>query len=544
MNDRHLPAALRRQTGRLGARPALRFKRFGAWCDLSWDARLEAVHAAASALHAAGLERGDRVAILSENRAEWAIADLAILSAGMVSVPLHAGIGPAAIRYQLHDAGAAWLLVANAAQAEKLNAIRCELPQLRGVVSFDAVPSMLSWQAFVQRGRNAAPATAASLARIGQELGPDDLATIMYTSGTTGNPKGVMLTHGNLLSNAVAVAQSSDVGRDAVFLNWLPLSHVYARTVELYHAIVAGATLALAESPETVVADLAAIRPTQMQSVPRFYEKVVAGGASLEPEQRRARLRGIFGPRIRWLGCGGAPLPPAIGAILVDAGLVVLPGYGMTESSPVIAINRIENPRVDTVGPAVPGVEIRIADDGEVLTRGPHVMKGYWNLPDATAETIQDGWLRTGDLGEVDADGFLRITGRKKDLLVLSNGKKVAPSNIEGLLLADPCFEQVVVYGDGKSFLQALVVPNWDLVRTRLDRIGTDAELAQCPRIAAYLAALAAEATKEGAPWERVKQVKALPRPFSAAAGEMTISQKLRRAAILARWANDDGQAE
>ncbi|MBX9680656.1 MAG: AMP-dependent synthetase/ligase [Gemmataceae bacterium] len=531
MSDRLLATVLRRQTERLGPRCAIRAKRRGLWHDVSWDERLEMVRSASAALLAAGLKPGDRVAILSENRPEWVIADLAIMGAGMVSTPLHAPLSTSAIRFQLEHSEASWLFVSTAAQIEKVVDLPAILPNLLGIVSFDRLDNAADWEAFLHSGRNAGLGD--RLDAIEAETSPHDLATIMYTSGTTGNPKGVMLTHGNLLSNAAAIAECADAGPDAVFFDWLPLSHIYARTVELYQSIVVGATLALAESPETVVADLAEIQPTKMESVPRFYEKVVASVACLSADERRKKLRAIFGPRLRWLGSGGAPLPPSVGQTLVDAGLRLLPGYGMTESSPVIAINRFESPKHDTVGSALPGTELKIAADGEVLTYGPHVMKGYWKQRDATEHAIRDGWLHTGDLGMLDDDGHLRITGRKKDLLVLSNGKKVSPTHVESMLLADPCFDQAIVYGEGRHFLCALVVPNWNRVAACS---GLDAA---SPRLHAFLVERAWKATEDAAPWECIKQVVVAPEPFSVAAGELTVSQKMRRETIFAHWKNE-----
>jgi long-chain acyl-CoA synthetase len=531
MSERLLGTVLRAQTERLGPRCAIRGKRLGMWQDVAWDERWGRIRACAAALLAVGLKPGDRVAVLSENRIEWVIADLGILAAGMVSVPLHAPLSAAAIRFQLEHSEASWLFVSTAAQLDKVHELPQILPKLRGIVSFDRLEAATDWASFLHAGRHAG--LDERLDEIERGISAADLATIMYTSGTTGNPKGVMLTHGNLFSNAEAIAQCADPGPNAVFLDWLPLSHIYARTVELYQSILVGATLALAESPETVVADLAAIQPTKMESVPRFYEKIVASAAGLPPEERRKQLRALFGSRLRWLGSGGAPLPPVVGQALVDAGLRLLPGYGMTEASPVIAINRFDSPKFNTVGPPLPGTQLQIAADGEVLTAGPHVMKGYWKQPDATEYAIRDGWLHTGDLGMLDEDGHLRITGRKKDLLVLSNGKKVAPTHVESMLLADPCFDQAIVYGEGRHFLCALVVPNWGHVAacSGLDAVS--------PRLHEFLAERAAQATEGAAPWECVKQVVVVPEPFSVAAGELTVSQKLRRETIFAHWKNE-----
>jgi len=303
--------------------------------------------------------------------------------------------------------------------------------------------------------------------------------------------------------------------------------------------------MALGESAETVVANLAEVHPTHMNCVPRFYEKVLAAVASADPEQTNRRLRAVFGPRMAWLGAGGAPLPVPVAEAYQAAGLTILQGYGLTETSPVISFNRKENNRVGTVGQALPGVEVRIAPDGEVLTRGPHVMKGYWNNPRATAETIRDGWLHTGDLGRLDADGFLTITGRKKELLVLSNGKKVVPPEVEGQLLADPCFDQAVVCGEGRNYLTALIVPHWDNLRRALRQEGvpvegqSDEALCRHPAVRAFLQKRIDAALRDMAGWEQVKKFAVLPRPFSVAADELTVSLKLRRNVVLAKHADE-----
>jgi long-chain acyl-CoA synthetase len=277
-----------------------------------------------------------------------------------------------------------------------------------------------------------------------------------------------------------------------------------------------------------------------MSAVPRFYEKVL-GAVQADPKTAKARLRAIFGPRIDWLSSGGAPLPIAVAHAYQDAGLLLLQGYGLTETSPVISFNRKDACKLDSVGQAIPGVEVKIAADGEVLTRGPHVMQGYWNDPEATAAAIKDGWLHTGDLGRVDADGFLFITGRKKELMVLSNGKKVVPNHVEGVLLADPCIDQVVVCGEGRSFLTALVVPHWpNLARAADLDIGRGEDtLAQDPAVYAFLDRRMQSALADVSPWERVKKFAVLPRPFSIANEELTVSLKLRRGVIVEHHKSD-----
>jgi long-chain acyl-CoA synthetase len=542
---RNLAELLRRQAERLGPRPAVRFKRNGLYSDFSWEQYRAEALACAAALAEAGISCGERVGLVAENRLEWLVADMGILTAGVVTVSPHAPLAARQIQFQLADAGVRWLFISTAEQRDKIRQVRGELPDLRGIVIFDgtaAGPDALSWTGFLKRGRQALPLRTAELSSREAAVGPEDLATIMYTSGTTGNPKGVMLTHGNLVSNACACNEASPRDWEAVLLGWLPFSHIYARTVDHYLTLVAGATLWLAESADTLVQNLDEVKPTHMSSVPRFYEKVLAAVASTDQEKVRRRLRDIFGPRIDWLGSGGAPLPPAIADVYAAAGLLILQGYGLTESSPVISFNRKGQFKLDTVGQLLPGVEVKIAPDGEVLTRGPHVMKGYWNNPQATADAIRDGWLHTGDLGSLDAEGFLKITGRKKELLVLSNGKKVVPTHLEGLLLADDCIDQAVIYGEGRSFLTALVVPHWNNVRAALRAAGASVDrepeegLARHPAVLDLLRHRIDAALVDVSSWEQVKKLLVLPRPFSVEADELTVSLKLRRKVVFEKY--------
>jgi long-chain acyl-CoA synthetase len=547
MTYRNLAEMHRRQAERLGPLPALRFKRHGLYHDLSWDAYRAESLAAAAALIDAGIEPGDRVGLLAENRVEWLVADMAILAAAAVNVPPHAPLTARQIHFQLSDAGVRWLIVSTRAQFDKVRSVRAELPQLEGVVLMEGespADGAVSWRAFLQRGQRALPRLSAELRRREEQTGPDDLATIMYTSGTTGNPKGVMLTHGNLVSNSLAALEVMPHGPKSLVLSWLPLSHIYGRTVDHYICMAAGTPLAVAESAECLVQNLDEVRPTHFASVPRFYEKVLTCEGTADPEETGRRLRRIFGPRIEWLSSGGAPLPPQIAETFRAAGVLVLQGYGLTETAPILTFNCKDNYKLDTVGRALPGVELRIAPDGEVLCRGPNVMRGYWNNPAATAEAIRDGWFYTGDLGELDADGFLRITGRKKDLLVLSNGKKVAPACVEGLVLADPCIDQAVVCGEGRHYLCALLVPAWDNVRAVLREQGAalaggPEEWARRPEVRGLLERRVRAALVDVSPSEQVRKFLVLPRPFSVAADELTVSLKLRRNVVLERYARE-----
>jgi long-chain acyl-CoA synthetase len=546
MNERNLVELHHRQAERLGPRPALRFKRHGIWHDVTWEQYRAESLAAAAALVAAGVAPGDRVGMVAENSVDWLIADMAILTAAAINVPPHAPLTARQIHFQLDDAEVSFLFVSNRAQLDKVLSIRARLPRLRGIVVFDSAAikdkdDLITWQSFRQRGRRELPKLSAELARREAALGPDDLATIMYTSGTTGNPKGVMLTHDNLLSNVRELLDSCGQQPGDVVLSWLPYTHIYARTVDHYSALATGVLLCVAESAETLVQDLADVRPTHMASVPRFYEKVLTTVADPDPRVVAQRLRDVFGPRVNWLSSGGAPLPYPVARAYADAGVLVLQGYGLTETSPVISFNSKEAYKLETVGQPLSGVEVKIAADGELLTRGPHVMKGYWKNAAATAEAIRDGWFHTGDLGELDADGFLKITGRKKELLVLSNGKKVVPAFIEGLLQADPCIDQAVVCGEGRNFLTALIVPHWVNVRAALAAEGVPlnnhVEDDVSPPVTELLQHRLKAALTDVCSAEQIKKFIVVPRPFSVAADELTVSLKLRRNVVLAKYA-------
>ena len=537
----------RLQAERRGPAPALRHKKYGLYHDLSWTQYRADALACAAALVDAGVAAGDRVGLFAENRVEWLVADVGVLTAAAVNVTPHAPLTAAQVRYELADSGVSWLFVSTRGQLDKILQVRGELPDLRGIVTFDVLPGELpanvgSWRSFLQRGRRRLGALTEELARREAELDRAALATIMYTSGTTGHPKGVMLTHGNLLSNAESVLAASPQRPDDVLLSWLPYSHIYARTVDHYRSLVAGLPLSLGESADMLVVNLAEIQPTHMNAVPRFYEKVYGHVAGSDPATVSRRLRDIFGPRIDFLSSGGAPLPAAVAKAYHDAGLLVLQGYGLTESAPVISFNTKEHYKLETVGRPVPGVEVRIAADDEIVVRGPNVMRGYWKKPKETAAVLRDGWLCTGDLGRLDADGFLSVTGRKKELMVLSSGKKLVPPYIEGLLTADPCIDQALVCGEGKNFLTALVVPDWPNLRAALQAEGVEADgdesrLARAPAVRAILQRRINTALAHVANWEQVKKFVILARPFSAANDEVTVSLKLRRNVVLAHYA-------
>jgi long-chain acyl-CoA synthetase len=349
-----------------------------------------------------------------------------------------------------------------------------------------------------------------------------------------------MLTHGNLVSNAEATVRCGDFGESNVLLSWLPYSHIYARTCDLYVTMLTGARLCLAESVDTLVMNLAEIQPTDFTSVPRFYEKVWSAVEALPAADRASRLGRIFGPNVRRLSSGGAPLPKHVAAGFLEAGLPLLEGYGLTESSPVISFNRHEAKKPGTVGIAVDGIEVKIADDGEILTRGPHVMKGYWDDPESTRRAIVDGWLLTGDVGTLDAEGFLTITDRKKDLIITSGGKNIAPSELERLLVSDPYIDQAVVYGDRRPFVSALIVPNLPLLTQKAAELGfpldVEDDMIRNGPAREFVAGRVAKVMEEVSNPERVKAFVLLGRPFQIEADELTATQKIRRRHVLVKF--------
>ncbi len=479
----------------------------GSWRPISASDFGFTVRALSLGLNGLGIQPGDRVAILSENRPEWAMADYACLCAGIWSVPVYPTLPAAQIAPILEDSGARAIFVSSLEQLGKILTIRGSCPDLEHVILMDGNPPRESGFAtlheIVDRGR---PTLATSPGVFEQRMArvkPEDVATIIYTSGTTGEPKGAMLTHGNFVSNVVAGCEVIPFASDAVMMSFLPLSHVFERMLDFSYMYKV-ATIAYAESIERLSANFLEINPTCFGAVPRVYEKVYdrirgkaeAGGflkkkiftwasgvarrkAECEDRgdtlprglARQARLadalvfrkiRAALGTRFEFAVSGGAPLSRDLALFFVGAGVKILEGYGLTETSPVICVNGPGRWRLGTVGKPIRGVEVKIANDGEILTRGPHIMKGYFHKPEATAEAIdRDGWFHTGDIGEL-RDGFLTITDRKKDLIVLAGGKKAAPQPIESALKRSPYVSMPIVIGDRQKFLAALIVPNFE----------------------------------------------------------------------------------
>jgi long-chain acyl-CoA synthetase len=368
------------------------------------------------------------------------------------------------------------------------------------------------------------------------------LATILYTSGTTGEPKGVMLTQANLVSNALAASEQFDIEPDEVRLSFLPLSHIFARTCDLYTWIETGVELALAESRETVIADCGLIRPTILNGVPYFFDRVYRALTQMGLADQPGSLRQLLGGRIKHCGSGGAALPDHIFDFFARQELPILQGYGLTETSPVISVSTLNENRRGAAGKAIADVEVKIGDDGEILTRGPHLMKGYWKSDADTAEMIRGGWLHTGDLGRVDEDGYVWITGRKKELIVTSAGKNVAPVLLESLLTKDSLIEQAMVIGDDRSFLTALIFPNITHVRQQLPSLSadlTDAQALLQPEVQELFTKRIEQCLTDVSYHEQVRRFTLLERPLSIEKGELTPKLSLRREVIQRHFADE-----
>jgi long-chain acyl-CoA synthetase len=560
---------------------ALQVKRDGRYEPISHEALADRVRHAALGLADLGIRSGDRVAILSENRPEWAIADYACLMDGVTDVPIYPNLPSEQVAFLLRDSGAVAIFVSNAGQAAKITPIRGECPALRHVITFAAsdanADTTLAALEAAGLAVDSEPRQIAYRARA-MAVRPGDLATLIYTSGTTGEPKGVMLTHDNIYSNVMAGAAAIPFGGNDVCLSFLPLSHIFERMGGHYLMFHTGTSIAYAESIDTVPINMSEVRPTLLMSVPRLYEKmyarildnalsggavkkqiffwarhvadrwadvVLAGGTPRGPlalQYRLAqklvfsKLKARTGGRLRYMVSGGAPLAAEINKFFYAAGLVILEGYGLTETSPVIAVNTPSGFRIGTVGRPAAGVEVMIASDGEIVTRGPHVMKGYYNKPQATAEAIDpDGWFHTGDIGEL-RDGFLAITDRKKDIIVTAGGKKIAPQPIENKLKTNKYVSQAVMIGDKRKFPIVLVVPNWESLEkwAKLHDIlwAERAQLLTMPTIRAKMEKEVMAEVEGLARFEMPKKIGLLEHDFSIERGELTPTLKVKRRII------------
>ena len=540
MHDDSLSALHRRTSAAYADQVAIRFRRNGEVHTRSWARYRDDADRAATALLALGVEAGDRVAILASNRYEWVVADIAILAVGGVCVAIHANASPKQLHEQLVHCGAKGLFLETQQQLDALvrSVARGEaLAELRFVIGFDArvqAKGLSSWDWCSVL--TAAPETDAVLKRE-RSIQAASLASIVYTSGTTGDAKGVMLSHQNFLATLQAFDDTQPLAAGKRLCGWLPLSHVFGRCVDHYLSIRFAASLWMTSNPAEILEDLAEAKPAWFFAVPRFFEKFWLKLAGLATEQRALALRAALGHEIERVSCGGAPLSSAVAAGFEALGLPLREGYGLSEATAVVSMQQGERFRCGTVGPALSGTELRIADDGEVLTRGPHVMLGYWRDPEASAAAIVDGWLYTGDYGSLDDDGFLTITGRKKDLFVTSHGKNVSPVRLERLLLEDPVIEQAILIGDGRPYLCVLLVPDLAVLSMAAPAIaGFDVDedgFCRQEAVVQFFSNRVRARMKELASWEQVRRVLVLGRPLSQAKGEITLKHEARRNVLL-----------
>jgi long-chain acyl-CoA synthetase len=556
---------------------AFRYKADGVWRSVTHRDAAARVLALSLGLRELGLGAGDRVAILAETSLDWALTDYACLCARATDVPIYPTLPANQVEYILRDAGAVAVVCSTAAQVEKIRAVRGGLPSLRHVIVFDPAAGgggVLTLAELEARGQ----AAAAKYPRFKEDalsVRPEELATLIYTSGTTGQPKGVMLTHDNICSNVRGSVETLRVSDDDSCLALLPLSHILERMVDYYFLHV-GVTINYAESVDAFGQNLLEVRPTVVAAVPRVYEKVYArvlenaltGGAlkrriflwARRVGERWAahrlagipvplglklahaiadrlvfrKLRARTGGRIKLFVSGGAPLSAEIGRFFYSAGLPVIEGYGLTETSPVLTLNPLQRPRFGTVGKPIPGVQIRIAADGEILAKGPNIMQGYYNKPEETREAIDaNGWFHTGDVGELDADGYLKITDRKKDLLKTAGGKYIAPQPIENAVRLNKFVASAVVLGDQRKFPIILIVPNFDqLERWAKERnlaYASPAELIGLADVKAKMEREVMGGLRDLAKFEMPKKVVLITRDFTIESGELTPSLKVKR---------------
>ena len=574
---RSLPAMFFEEAARLGDKPFLWAKRGGHYQSLSWAEAAREVRRLARGLAALGIGRGERVALVAENRPEWVIADFAIMSAGAITVPAYVTNTVEDHRHVFATSGASAVIVSKPPLSARVLAAANQVATMHTVIAIEpaagqaSAVDVLSWNDVLSKGGEAPDDVAARVT----ELAPDGIACLIFTSGTGGAPKGVMTTHRNILANcrgAFRLLETLGLG-DEVFLSFLPLSHSYEHTAGMMFPVSIGAQIYFAEGAETLAANLLEARPTIMTAVPRLYEtlhrrivlgverkgrmargmfgKAVAIGRKRAALARpsigerlvdplldrsvRAGLRRRFGGRLKAMVSGGAALNPEIGSFFLALGVRLLQGYGQTEAAPVIACNVPSRIKIDTVGPPLDGVRVRIAEDGEILVAGDNVMKGYWNDPQATAQALVDGWLHTGDVGWIDDDGCIHITDRKRDFIKNSGGEMISPARVEGYLTLEPEIAQAMVFGDRRPYLVAVVVPDADFARAFAGEHSVPAEIAALaadPKFTKAVGAAVARVNRDLAPIERVRRFVIATEPFTIANGQMTPTLKVKRHAI------------
>jgi long-chain acyl-CoA synthetase len=557
----------------------------GQYVDVSSEEALRRVKALRMGLKSLGVKPGDKVALLSENRIEWALADLGSLCAGAVTVPVYPTLLTDTIEYILSESEPVAIFVSTEEQAAKIHQIRDRLPSLRDVISFDrtGLPDIMTLDKLKQIGQNLLEANPPAPRDECVTVDKDSPCSIIYTSGTTGNPKGVVLSHWNFVSNVLTIREMVPISSADRCLSFLPLSHVLERMGGLFTMLSVGASIAFAEKMESVPQDIMDVHPTFMISVPRLYEKIyakaitTASGAGFPkkniffwardiailqakmkvdgPEPGAmfkikyavadklvfSKLRAKLGGKIQLMISGGAPLNMKINQFFNGAGLSILEGYGLTETSPILTANTFDNFRYGSVGKAIPGTDLKIAEDGEIIARGPQVMLEYYKNEAATREVLDDeGWLATGDIGHLDADGYLFITDRKKDLIVTAGGKNIAPQPIENRYVANKYVIQTVVIGDRRQFLSALIVPNFETLQNFATSKGisamSPADLVRHPEVNSLFESTLKEMNEDLPGFSQIRKFTLLEREFTLDDGELTPTMKIKRFAINTKY--------
>jgi long-chain acyl-CoA synthetase len=558
-----------------GSKVAVRYKEGGAWVSRSFDEVREIVRPLAFGLVTLGVEKGDRVSILGNTRPEWTYFDFAALSIGATVVPIYQTNSPEECRYVLENSDSKVVVVEDAEQLEKVRAVRDQLPQLEQIVLMTGeAEDAISMDALAAKGTGGDDATWRTLY---EAVTPADICTFIYTSGTTGPPKGCIISHGNYRAMLDMVNDVSVIEDEDVAYLYLPLAHSFALLIQ-FGTFDLGTTLAYWErDPLKILPNLAELKPTYFPSVPRIFEKIYTAatsgiekeggakkaifnwaikvGAKMREAERSGRrpgfllqrqyafadkqvlskIRNLFGGRIRLAVSGAAPINPEILRFFDAAGVLVLEGWGMTETSTAATISTPEDFKVGTIGKPFPGCEVKIADDGEILVKGPNVFQGYHKNPEATAETIVNGWLHTGDIGEIEPDGFIKITGRKKDIIITAGGKNITPANLEAEIKQHPLVSQCVVVGDRRPYLVALVTldPEEAVKYAQENDLPEDpAQLAQNPDVKAAIEAHVEKINQNFARVEQVKKISILPQDLSQESGELTPTLKVKRAVV------------